>query len=152
MQIPLISRRFLLAATCFTLISAPVLAQAKDVKSVTHLSGGERRRVAIARTLLASPQLILMDEPLSSLDTTAKAELLPLIAGLSHNENIPILYVSHDWSEIAKLANRVLHLKDGTVSLTSLQSLSPSLDGLLPIQINALAKAALSAGLSPLPI
>ncbi|ESQ87610.1 ABC transporter, partial [Asticcacaulis sp. AC460] len=77
-------------------------------RGVAKLSGGERQRVAIARTLLSAPDLLLMDEPLSSLDGDAKAGLIPVIAAIG--KTLPVLYVSHDAFEIERLADRVLRL------------------------------------------
>ncbi|WP_413990393.1 molybdenum ABC transporter ATP-binding protein [Labrys okinawensis] len=80
------------------------------------LSGGEKQRVAIGRALLASPRLLLMDEPLASLDTARKLEILPLIERVRDEMKIPILYVSHAVEEVARLAARVVVLEDGKVT------------------------------------
>ncbi|SPH18454.1 Thiamine import ATP-binding protein ThiQ [Defluviimonas aquaemixtae] len=79
------------------------------------LSGGEAQRVALARALLTQPRLILMDEPLSALDHARRAEILPHIEALRDEARIPILYVSHAVSEVARLAGQVLHLSEGRV-------------------------------------
>jgi len=79
------------------------------------LSGGERQRVAIGRALIASPRLILMDEPLAALDDQRKAEILPYIERLRDEMRIPIVYVSHSLAEIARLASNVVLLEDGRV-------------------------------------
>ncbi len=78
------------------------------------LSGGEKQRVAIGRALLASPRLLLMDEPLASLDAARKAEVLPFINKLPGQFDIPILYVSHSLDEITHLAHNLVFLVDGT--------------------------------------
>ena len=70
------------------------------------LSGGEQQRVAIARALLTSPRLMLMDEPLSSLDVARKREILPHIEKLPATFGIPVLYVTHNVDEVARLADR----------------------------------------------
>ena len=80
-----------------------------------RLSGGERQRVAIGRALLASPEILLMDEPLASLDTERKLEILPLIESLRDELHIPIVYVSHAVDEVARLASRVVVLENGRV-------------------------------------
>lgn len=79
------------------------------------LSGGEKQRVAIGRALLARPQLLLMDEPLASLDERRKAEILPYIERLRDELNIPILYVSHAIDEVLRLATQVVVLSAGRV-------------------------------------
>jgi molybdate transport system ATP-binding protein len=79
------------------------------------LSGGEKQRVAIGRALLASPRLLLMDEPLASLDESRKAEILPFIERLRDEAKVPIVYVSHSLAEVARLATTVVMLNDGRV-------------------------------------
>ncbi|WP_448950257.1 molybdenum ABC transporter ATP-binding protein [Labrys neptuniae] len=80
------------------------------------LSGGEKQRVAIGRALLASPRLLLMDEPLAALDTPRKLEILPLIERVRDEMKVPILYVSHAVEEVARLAARVVVLEAGKVT------------------------------------
>jgi molybdate transport system ATP-binding protein len=80
-----------------------------------QLSGGQRQRVAIARALLASPRLLLMDEPLSSLDEISKAEILPRLERLRDALDIPIVYVSHALSEVMRLADELVLLEAGAV-------------------------------------
>jgi molybdate transport system ATP-binding protein len=124
-------------------------------RSPAALSGGERQRVAIARALLSRPVLLLMDEPLSSLDADSKAELLPYLEALHRRLRLPILYVSHDALEIARLADRVLRMEAGRLrgpaSEISPQTGDP-LALLAATQVKALARAALAAGLSIEPI
>ncbi|CAP54368.1 molybdenum ABC transporter ATP-binding protein [Gluconacetobacter diazotrophicus] len=84
-------------------------------RGVAHLSGGERQRVAIGRALLRRPALLLMDEPLSALDSARKNEILPFLQMLHRQIRIPILYVSHDIGEIASLADHVVLLAPGRV-------------------------------------
>jgi molybdate transport system ATP-binding protein len=79
------------------------------------LSGGERQRVAIARALLSQPKLLLMDEPLASLDTARKLEILPYLERLRNSFNIPILYVSHAVDEIVRLADHAVIMAQGKV-------------------------------------
>ena len=80
------------------------------------LSGGEQQRVAIARSLLAHPRLLLLDEPLASLDVGRKGEILPFLEALPGRFDIPIVYVSHAIEEVARLADQVLVLDEGRVS------------------------------------
>lgn len=79
------------------------------------LSGGEKQRVAIGRALLTAPELLLLDEPLASLDIPRKRELLPYLQRLAREINIPMLYVSHSLDEILHLADKVLVLEGGQV-------------------------------------
>jgi molybdate transport system ATP-binding protein len=79
------------------------------------LSGGERQRVAIGRALLTSPRLLLMDEPLSALDTASKQDILPYLERLHRELKIPVLYVSHALDEVARLADHLVLLENGRV-------------------------------------
>ena len=80
------------------------------------LSGGEKQRVAIGRALLARPRLVLMDEPLASLDEARRTEIMPYIERLRDEAGVPILYVSHSVAEVARLATTVVILADGKVA------------------------------------
>ena len=79
------------------------------------LSGGEKQRVAIARTLLTRPNLLLLDEPLSALDNAKKGELLPFLETLKTDFALPTLYVSHDVDEVSRIADRVIMMEAGKV-------------------------------------
>jgi molybdate transport system ATP-binding protein len=79
------------------------------------LSGGEKQRVAIGRALLASPRLLLMDEPLASLDEPRRQETLPYIERLRDELSLPIVYVSHNLSEIERLTAEIVYLEGGRV-------------------------------------
>lgn len=79
------------------------------------LSGGEKSRVAIGRALLSDPRLLLMDEPLAALDEARKAEILPYIERLRDETGLPILYVSHSLSEVARLATTIVVMDAGRV-------------------------------------
>ena len=80
-----------------------------------RLSGGEKQRVAIGRALLAGPRLLLMDEPLASLDARRKDEILPYLERLRDQANVPIIYVSHSVAEVTRLATTIVLISDGRV-------------------------------------
>ena len=80
-----------------------------------RLSGGEKQRVAIGRALLASPRLLLMDEPLASLDARRKDEILPYLERLRDEARVPIVYVSHSIAEVARLATTIVLISTGRV-------------------------------------
>jgi molybdate transport system ATP-binding protein len=80
-----------------------------------RLSGGEKQRLAIGRALLASPRLLLMDEPLASLDARRKDEILPYIEQLRDHGGVPIVYVSHAVAEVTRLATTIVLISDGRV-------------------------------------
>jgi molybdate transport system ATP-binding protein len=142
-------------------------------RGVSRLSGGERQRVAIGRALLSQPRLLLMDEPLASLDQARKAEVLPYLERLHEELAIPILYVTHDPVEARRLGDRMIVMGDGragpaidlsadptSAATTDLQrrliELGPEAligqlqaDGASPT-VAGLAVAALQAGLPPI--
>ncbi len=79
------------------------------------LSGGERQRVALARTLLSRPRVLLLDEPLAALDDARKASILPYLEQLRRNTDLPILYVSHSITEVARVASHIVVMQAGRV-------------------------------------
>ena len=84
-------------------------------RGVSNLSGGERQRVALARALITSPRLLLLDEPLASLDGGLRGVILGYLKRIRHELDIPMIYVSHSISEVMALADNALVLKDGKV-------------------------------------
>ena len=83
-----------------------------------HLSGGERQRVAVGRALLMRPKLLLLDEPLASLDAGHKREILPYLVRLRDDAGIPMVYVSHSPAEVRRIATTVVRLDAGRVIAT----------------------------------
>jgi molybdate transport system ATP-binding protein len=81
-----------------------------------RLSGGERQRVALGRALLSQPRLLLLDEPLGSLDEERKEEILPYLVRLRDEAGVPMVYVSHDAAEMRQLATQIVLLKRGRVT------------------------------------
>jgi len=81
-----------------------------------QLSGGERQRVALGRALLSKPRLLLLDEPLGSLDEGRKVEILPYLVRLRDEANVPMVYVSHDAAEMRQLATQIVMLRHGQVT------------------------------------
>lgn len=81
-----------------------------------QLSGGERQRVALGRALLAKPRLLLLDEPLGSLDEQRKEEILPYLIRLRDEAGVPMVYVSHDDDELRKIATHIVLIKRGRVT------------------------------------
>jgi molybdate transport system ATP-binding protein len=133
------------------LLGLPALLQ----RSTADLSGGERQRVALGRALLSQPRLLLMDEPLSSLDATSKAEIMPYLERLHRELSLPTLYVTHDAQEIARLADHLLIMRDGKVApaqpaQAGLEAVRQALAAVSPETRDGLALAALMAGLPPI--
>src|SRR5471032_58180 len=82
------------------------------------LSGGERQRVAVGRALLMRPRLLLLDEPLASLDAGRKQDILPYLERLRDEAQVPMIYVSHDAAEVKRIATSVVRLDGGKVTAT----------------------------------
>jgi len=82
------------------------------------LSGGERQRVAVGRALLMRPRLLLLDEPLASLDEARKQDIMPYLERLRDEAKVPMIYVSHDAAEVKRIASRVVRLDGGRVVAT----------------------------------
>jgi len=94
-----------------------------DISHLLHrrpgkLSGGERQRIAIGRALLMRPQLLLLDEPLASLDAARKAEILPYLERLRDESGVPMVYVSHQADEVRRIAGIVVRIDKGKVTAT----------------------------------
>lgn len=105
---------------------AQTLAHVVELLDIGHLldrrpgklSGGERQRVAIGRALLMRPRLLLLDEPLASLDAVRKAEILPYLERLRDDAQVPMIYVSHDAAEVRRIASHVVRLDAGRIIAT----------------------------------
>jgi len=108
------------------------------------LSGGERQRIAIARALLTSPRLLLLDEPVASLDAAGKAEIFPYLERLHEELEVPILYVSHAFDEVARLADHMILLNTGHVVASGpIHELLTRFD--LPLALSADAESIIEA-------
>jgi molybdate transport system ATP-binding protein len=81
-----------------------------------RLSGGERQRVAVGRALLMHPRLLLLDEPLASLDSARKRDILPYLERLRDEARVPMIYVSHEPGEVRRIANHLVMLDRGRVT------------------------------------
>ncbi len=79
----------------------------------SRLSGGEKQRVALGRALLARPRLLLLDEPLASIDQTHREEILPYLDRIRAEHDVPAMYVTHTWAEVAGRADHVVRLDEG---------------------------------------
>jgi molybdate transport system ATP-binding protein len=102
----------------------------------TALSGGERQRVALGRALLAQPRLLLLDEPLASLDASRRDEVLPYLARLRDHYSIPMVYVSHQFDEVLRLATHLVVMDHGQVVAAgdvAAVSLAPALRGIVGV-------------------
>jgi molybdate transport system ATP-binding protein len=103
---------------------AAAFAHAAELLDIGHLldrrpgrlSGGERQRVAVGRALLMRPRLLLLDEPLASLDAARKQDILPYFVRLRDEAKVPMIYVSHDAGEVRQIASRVVRLDGGAVT------------------------------------
>lgn len=85
-------------------------------RRTAHLSGGERQRVAIGRALLSQPRLLLLDEPLASLDRERREEVLPYLESLRDGLSLPMIYVSHEFEEVLRLATHMVLIESGRVA------------------------------------
>lgn len=103
-------------------------------RHTASLSGGEKQRVAIGRSLLARPRLLLMDEPLAALDLARRAELLPYLESLPRSFDVPILYVTHALDEVARLAGQMIAMANGRI-----QAGGPTADMLERLDLASLA-------------
>jgi molybdate transport system ATP-binding protein len=103
------AERLLSLETVLQLLEIGPLQQRRPVQ----LSGGERQRVALGRALLYSPRLLLLDEPLSSLDDRLKQQILPFLKRIKEVTNVPMIYVTHARAEVEYLADRVLFMEAG---------------------------------------
>ena len=100
----------------FDHVTSVLEIQSLTDRRVTNLSGGEQRRVALARALLTSPKLLLLDEPLSNLDGALKAKIIPYLTRIRDEFHLPMVYVTHDLDEVNALCARVLRLERGKLT------------------------------------
>jgi molybdate transport system ATP-binding protein len=147
-------RRNLLYGRWFARRAAPVVSLERVVglldlgallaRTPATLSGGEKQRVAIGRALLAAPRLLLMDEPLNSLDPERRAELYPFIERLAEAVRIPVVYVTHRVEEVARLADSIVMLRDGAVEADG-----PAIEMLARLDLGALSGQPASGAVVP---
>ncbi len=105
------------------LFSYEHVTQVLEIRSLAErdtrrLSGGEKQRVALARALLASPRLLLLDEPLANLDRALKAKILPYLMRIRDEFGLPMIYVTHDLEEIAPLCGEIVRMERGKIALS----------------------------------
>ncbi len=138
-RVPMTERRIELDSVVDLLGIAPLLERMPQ-----GLSGGERQRAAIARALLSSPRLLLMDEPLAALDLARKNEFLPYLERLHEKLDIPVVYVSHAPDEVARLADHIVVMQAGSaVAVGPLTEILARVD--LPIHLGEDAGVVLRA-------
>lgn len=113
-------------------------------RSPAHLSAGERQRVAIGRALLSQPRVLLMDEPLATLDRCARREILPCLKRLNEKLAVPMIYISHDMAEIEHLANHLLMMERRTITAAGQLHILQS-DPALPLAASHEAAVSLDA-------
>ena len=100
----------------YTHVTEVLEIQSLADRSVANLSGGEKQRVALGRALLSSPRILLLDEPLASLDSSLKARILPYLTRIRDEFHLPMLYVTHDLQEIRPLCGHALRVERGRIT------------------------------------
>ncbi len=121
------AQRFTLDHVADVLEIAPLLD-----RGIAALSGGEKQRVALGRALLTAPRLLLLDEPLASLDPKLKTRILPFLARVRDEFRLPMLYVSHDVAEVEALCEEILWMERGRFSRDNGQAVDPPVPAATP--------------------
>lgn len=103
------------AASTLSSVAAMLEIGALLDRRTQGLSGGERQRVALGRALMTSPSLLLLDEPLAAVDRARRERILPYLLRIRRELHVPLIYVTHDASELTEIADRVLVLDEGAV-------------------------------------
>ncbi|KRK33350.1 ABC transporter ATP-binding protein [Loigolactobacillus bifermentans] len=112
----------------------------------SQLSGGQKQRVALARALMAKPQLLLLDEPLGALDALTRRKMQDLILDICHKQHLTTILVTHDVDEAARMADRIIVMKDGTNLYEE-----PGLGGKTPEKLGIVAEQVLQDIMGPQP-
>lgn len=112
--LPIEAQHFKLDEIVSLLEIAPLLTQKPH-----QLSGGEKQRVALGRALMSSPRLLMLDEPLASLDDRLKSQILPFLKLVANEINIPMIYISHSKHEILQITDHIIPIENGIIEFSN---------------------------------